>query len=91
MLGVSGEEKAISNPRIRNHPKKQLLTGTVTLKCITGNNLSDQYLPRNRQTKRKRREVSRICKDLLDKYKVKMICEDQVTELHKYSGEAKEP
>ena len=32
------------NPRSRNHPKKQPLTGTIGLKDIIGNNLPDQIL-----------------------------------------------
>ena len=34
-----------------NHPKKRPLTGTIRLKDIIGNNLSE-YLPRDQQTKR---------------------------------------
>jgi len=41
------------------------VVGTVIMKGICGNNLPDQYLPRNQQTKREVGEEARIRKDLL--------------------------
>ena len=49
----------IGNPGSGNHPKKQLLTDTVTLKGISGNNLPDPLLterPANPEGGRRERE-----------------------------------
>jgi len=58
--------------------KKQLLTGTVTLKGTSGNNLPGQnntYLPRNQQPKGEGGEGARICKDS-PTHVLQMICRD---------------